>query len=199
MEVYPEALKSSAISGEDQHEQSDHLHRDATREKHHNPHGTSLRNRCTLALGVPRRRFGHAGQIGREATVQDYVATMVDVFRQARRVLRPDGVLWLNLGDTYNNRGLVGVPWRTALALQADGWHPRQAIVWHKTNAMPESVRNRPTSAHEMMFLLSRRRRYHYDGAAIAEPAAQAGRKPGGLNTRRWTLGAATGRRYARR
>lgn len=145
-------------------------------------------------------------QLGLEATPELYVAAMVEVFREVRRVLRADGTLWLNMGDCYSGgrRGkdsnstlegsrqnqaesrralgsrktglaekqLVGMPWRLALALQADGWWLRQDIIWHKPAPMPESVRDRCTKAHEYVFLLSRSKRYHYDQDSIKEPAS---------------------------
>ncbi len=151
------------------------------------------------------RDYGHAGQIGLEPTPAEYVAQMVEVFREVRRVLRDDGTLWLNLGDSYNgymanqrgtgletkrqqarkyiepgaglrtdtmkNKDLMGMPWRVAFALQADGWYLRQDIIWHKPNPMPESVRDRCTKAHEYVFLLSKSERYFYDLAAMQEPA----------------------------
>lgn len=142
-------------------------------------------------------------QIGLEPTIEAYIAALVAVFRAVHRVLRDDGTLWLNLGDTYasawpcnrrsvigqgpiangkrgdrpdrlgaglKEKDLVGIPWRVALALQADGWYLRSDIVWAKSNAMPESVRDRPTRAHEYLFLLSKRPRYYYDADAIREP-----------------------------
>lgn len=145
------------------------------------------------------RDYGTDGQIGLEATPGEYVAELVSVFREARRVLADDGTLWLNLGDSYaaargyqvpdskhrdvgngmksqippglKQKDLIGVPWRVAFALQADGWYLRQDIIWHKPNPMPESVRDRPTKAHEYLFLLSKSERYYYDADAIAEPA----------------------------
>ena len=150
------------------------------------------------------------GELGLEPTPEAYVANMVAVFREARRVLRDDGTLWLNLGDSYaanggahggrldNQRGvgakrthesgggdqgqrrapgglkpkdLIGIPWRVAFALQADGWYLRSDIIWHKPNPMPESVTDRPTKAHEYLFMLSKAERYYYDSNAIAEPA----------------------------
>lgn len=152
------------------------------------------------------RDYGHAGQIGLEATPEAYVEKLVDVFREVRRVLRDDGTLWLNIGDSYNNfrsqmgpgqqihgrekmngkpaeksrrrgwrslkeKDLVGIPWRVAFALQSDGWYLRQDIIWHKPNPMPESVTDRCTKAHEYVFLLSKSARYHFDAAAIKEPA----------------------------
>jgi DNA modification methylase len=207
------------------------------------------------------RDYGVAGQIGLETTPEEYVSKMVGVFREVRRVLRPDGVLWLNIGDCYatgagkagecpgggeqgtrwrgeanrirddkrgyrgerlaNGRGdqpailrvktralrdgshcgkhtaiaaigpmtqpnrmpisglkpkdLVGIPWRIAFALQADGWWLRSDVIWSKPNPMPESVRDRPTKAHEYLFLLTKSQEYFYDDKAIREPMAKAG------------------------
>ena len=164
------------------------------------------------------RDYGHDGQIGLEATPEAYVARMVEVFREVRRVLREDGTCWLNMGDSYNNRcsarksshqtglgfesedlskswvdlkaegrtrmslqggeyslkekDLVGIPWRVAFALQADGWWLRQDIIWHKPNPMPESVRDRCTKAHEYVFLLTKSERYFYDAEAIKEQSS---------------------------
>jgi len=152
------------------------------------------------------RDYGHDGQIGLEPTPDEYVSKMVQLFREVRRVLRDDGTLWLNLGDSYSAGGrgggakgsiqsgnigsmtgsvfdawkvpgfkpknLLGIPWRVALALQADGWYLRQDIIWHKPNPMPESVTDRCTKAHEYIFLLSKSEKYHFDAEAIAEPAA---------------------------
>jgi DNA modification methylase len=153
------------------------------------------------------RDYGVPGQLGLEKTPDEYVAKMVDVFRAVHRVLRDDGTLWLNLGDSYGgDRGnktaapdnkhrvlgngspssvvrdfdfrkqLVGIPWRVAFALQADGWFLRSDIIWHKPNPMPESVTDRPTKAHEYLFLLSKSPTYYYDAAAIAEESIHAGR-----------------------
>jgi DNA modification methylase len=161
-------------------------------------------------------------QIGLESTPDEYVAALVSVFRGVRRVLRDDGTVWLNLGDSYANTGnpgqdfskskvgyggrgrgvlggqpskdippglkpkdLVGVPWRVAFALQADGWYLRQDIIWHKPNPMPESVTDRCTKAHEYVFLLSKSARYYYDADAIKEPvlAASAERASKGFRT----------------
>lgn len=121
------------------------------------------------------RDYGHDGQIGLEATPDAYVTAMVEVFRCVRDVLADDGVLWLNLGDSYGARKqLLGIPWRVALALQADGWILRQDIVWAKPNPMPESVTDRCTKAHEYIFLLSKNERYFYDHEAVKEPASPA-------------------------
>jgi DNA modification methylase len=147
------------------------------------------------------RDYGHDGQIGLEKTPDEYVARLVDVFREVRRVLRDDGTLWLNLGDSYGGssnsggkncndggpavrivglkskasgmhpKNLLGIPWRVAFALQADGWYLRQDIIWHKPNPMPESVTDRCTKAHEYVFLLSKQARYYYDADAVKEVA----------------------------
>lgn len=151
------------------------------------------------------RDYGHDGQIGLEPTPDEFVAELVSVFREVRRVLRDDGTLWLNLGDSYasdfkgtgglnskqpTNAGslyaprkfnhgakpkdLLGIPWRVAFALQADGWYLRSDIIWSKPNPMPESVTDRPTKAHEYVFLLSKSPRYFYDADAIREKLADA-------------------------
>ena len=150
------------------------------------------------------RDYGAAGQIGLEATPELFVARLVEVFREARRVLRGDGTLWLNLGDSYATRwgsrrdegragmgaegrdrsgavpsglkekDLVGIPWMVAFALRADGWYLRSDIIWSKPNPMPESVTDRPTKAHEYLFLLSKSERYFYDADAIKEPLSES-------------------------
>jgi DNA modification methylase len=155
------------------------------------------------------RDYGVDGQIGLEQTPDAFVSEMVSVFREVRRVLRDDGTLWLNLGDSYSSGGrktrdpgqsklhpaftgegnattnwrpddgakpkdLIGIPWRVAFALQADGWYLRQDIIWHKPNPMPESVRDRCTKAHEYIFLLSKSERYYFDGEVIQEPVARS-------------------------
>lgn len=150
------------------------------------------------------RDYGNDGQIGLEETPEAFVQKLVEVFREVRRVLRDDGTLWLNLGDSYasSNDGskpqtglrvqpsnevsksyrkmsdgikpkdLIGIPWRVAFALQADGWYLRQDIIWHKPNPMPESVTDRCTKAHEYIFLLSKSARYYYDAEAVSEAAS---------------------------
>lgn len=150
------------------------------------------------------RDYGVDGQIGLEQTPDEYVAKLVAVFREVRRVMRDDGTLWLNLGDSYASGGratrdvddklpsrgmgirpadgakpkdLLGIPWRVAFALQADGWYLRQDIIWHKPNPMPESVRDRCTKAHEYIFLLSKSPRYYFDVEAIKEPAVKKPQK----------------------
>lgn len=117
------------------------------------------------------RDYGHDGQIGLEPSPDEYVAKMVEVFRAVWRILRDDGTVWLVLGDTYRNKQPLGVPWRVAFALQADGWYLRQEIIWHKANCVPESVKDRCTRTHEHIFLLAKRAKYHYDYQAMQEPA----------------------------
>lgn len=125
------------------------------------------------------RDYGHEGQIGLEGTVQAYVDRMVAVLHECRRVLRDDGTMWLNVGDSYGDgKQLLGIPWRLALAAQADGWVLRQDIIWHKPAPMPESVTDRCTKAHEYVFLLTKSPRYFYDAEAVSEPAI-CDRKPG--------------------
>lgn len=109
-------------------------------------------------------------QLGMEDTHEEFVQNLVTVFREVKRVLRDDGTVWLNLGDSYApNKQLVGIPWRVALALQSDGWYLRQDIIWHKPNPMPESVKDRCTKAHEYIFLLSKSPKYYFDNEAIKE------------------------------
>ncbi len=118
------------------------------------------------------RDYGCAGQIGLEETPDYYVAKLVEVFREVKRVLRDDGTVFLNLGDSYGKeKQLLGIPWRVAFALQADGWYLRQDIIWHKPNPMPESVTDRCTKAHEYIFLLSKSPKYYFDSDAIKEDA----------------------------
>ena len=155
------------------------------------------------------RDYGVDGQLGLEPTPEEYVENMVEVFREVKRVLRKDGTLWLNLGDSYaanrtyqvastlmngdatnkaqacSGRGMkasdfgmkpknmIGIPWRVAFALQSDGWYLRSDIIWAKPNPMPESVQDRPTKAHEYIFLLSKSARYFYDAEAIKEEAKE--------------------------
>ena len=137
------------------------------------------------------RDYGHDGQIGLEQTPDDYVSEMVEVFAEVRRVLRDDGVLWLNLGDTsLPGKQIAGIPWRVAFALQADGWILRQDIIWSKPNPMPESVKDRCTKSHEYLFLLIKSNRYYFDDLAIAEPATT---KPGATWAERKAAGATAG------
>ena len=124
------------------------------------------------------RDYGHAGQLGLETTPDDFVAAMVEVFREVHRVLADDGTLWLNLGDSYGAaKQLLGIPWRVAFALQADGWYLRQDIIWHKPNPMPESVTDRCTKAHEYIFLFSKKPRYYFDAEAISQPLAESSKQ----------------------
>jgi DNA modification methylase len=178
------------------------------------------------------RDYGVAAQIGLEETLGDYVASLVDVFRAIRRVLRPDGTLWLNLGDSYSAGGSRSngyddgrvnreqrraapfvpglkpkdrmlIPARVAIALQADGWWVRDEIVWHKPNPMPSSVTDRTTSAHEMVYLLTKQARYFYDADAIREEVtgnahSRGGRDvPAGWNAASFEQGAGRGARTA--
>lgn len=134
------------------------------------------------------RDYGHAGQLGLEDTPEEYVANMVEVFGLVRDLLADDGVLWLNIGDSYNSgigkhdglkpKDLIGIPWMLAFALRTNGWYLRQDIIWHKPNTMPESVRDRCTKAHEYIFLLSKSERYFYDYEASKEAAVSE--KPSG-------------------
>jgi DNA modification methylase len=128
------------------------------------------------------RDYGVEGQLGMEDTPEQFVANLVEVFREVRRVLRDDGTLWLNLGDSYaaqssglpagiKHKDLVGIPWMTAFALRADGWYLRQDIIWAKKHTMPESVEDRCTKSHEYLFLLSKSPDYYFDHEAIKEPS----------------------------
>ena len=109
-------------------------------------------------------------QIGLEPTPELFIAKMVEVFAAVRRVMRPDATLWLNLGDAFDSKQLLGMPWRVALALQADGWWLRSDIIWHKPNPMPESMTDRPTKSHEHVFLLTKRANYYFDNEAVRDP-----------------------------
>lgn len=130
------------------------------------------------------RDYGIEGQIGLEKTPEEYIAKLVEVFREVWRVLKRNGTLWLNLGDCYAGNGLVsvglkskdliGIPWRMAFALRADGWYLRSDIIWAKPNPVPESVKDRPTRAHEYIFLLTKSECYYYNAEAIAEPLAKS-------------------------
>ena len=118
-------------------------------------------------------------QLGLEETPEKFVENLVNVFREVRRVLRDDGTVWLNLGDSYSSepkkpKDLIGIPWRVAFALQADGWYLRQDIIWHKPNPMPEPVKDRCTKSHEYIFLLSKSPKYYYDYEAIKTKAPDA-------------------------
>ena len=108
-------------------------------------------------------------QLGLEETPEEFVANLVKVFSEVKRVLKSSGTCWLNLGDTYHNKSLAGIPWRVAFALQSDGWYLRQDIIWAKPNPMPESVQDRCTKSHEYIFLLTKSPKYFYDADAVKE------------------------------
>lgn len=117
-----------------------------------------------------QREYHGDNEIGREKTPQEYVARLTEVFREARRVLKPTGTFWLVLGDKYDRGRLLGMPWRVALSLADDGWILRRDIIWHKPNAMPSAAKNRPTVDHEYIFFFVRTSSYFYDADAIREP-----------------------------
>lgn len=108
-------------------------------------------------------------EIGRERDENSYISNLVEIFRLLRTKLKPDGLLWLNLGDTYRDKSLLGIPWRVALSLQEDGWILRSDVIWYKPNAMPSSIKDRPTTDHEYIFMLAKNREYFYDADAIRE------------------------------
>ena len=150
------------------------------------------------------RDYGVDGQIGLEETPEEYIVRLVEVFREVKRVLRDDGTLWVNIGDSYAGSGkggqsenkksknwqpayvnkgclyglkqkdLIGIPWMLAFALRTDGWYLRQEIIWAKPNPMPESVTDRCTKSHESIFLFSKSRNYYFDADAIADPVAES-------------------------
>ncbi len=122
------------------------------------------------------RDYGVSGQIGLEPTLKDWVERQLEVFREVRRILREDGTLWVNLGDSYSTgpfkpKDLVGQPWMLAFALREDGWFLRQDIIWSKPAPMPESVRDRFTKSQEYLFLLTKRSRYYWNMAGAQERA----------------------------
>lgn len=158
------------------------------------------------------RDYGIAGQIGLEESVRDYISSLVQMFEEVRRVLRDDGILWLNIGDSYTSGGrtwrapdkknpgramdvrpptpdglkpkdLIGVPWRLAFALQEAGWYLRADTIWHKPNCQPESVKDRPTRSHEYVFLLSKSERYYYNQDAARGPNGRNRRTVWDINT----------------
>lgn len=146
------------------------------------------------------RDYGIDGQIGLEPTIDQYLHRLLAVFTEVKRVLKDDGVLWVNIGDAYTsgNRGyrahdnknparamdcgrpdtpdglkkkdLIGIPWKLAFLLQSDGWYLRSDIIWHKPNAMPESVKDRPVRSHEYIFMLTKSEKYYYDYTSVLEP-----------------------------
>jgi site-specific DNA-methyltransferase (adenine-specific) len=123
------------------------------------------------------RDYGVDGQIGLEDTPEAFVARLVEVFREVRRVLRDDGTLWLNLGDSYANKQRLMIPARVALAMQSDGWMLRDEIIWHKPRTTPAPVKDRTVAAHEMVYLFAKRPVYYFDYLAIEEAAAYPGQK----------------------
>lgn len=117
-----------------------------------------------------QRDYSTAIQIGNEPTAEQYIMRLNEVFTQALRILKPTGTLWLNLGDKYDKGELLGLPWRVAFALKGAGWLLRSDIIWHKPNAVPSSVKNRPTTDHEYVFLFAKSPNYFYDIDSIREP-----------------------------
>jgi len=132
-----------------------------------------------------QRDYRGEGQVGQETTPDEYVQRLTEIFSECRRVLKPSGSLWLVLGDKYVAGELLGTPWRVALALKDDGWILRSDIIWHKPNAMPSSVKTRPTTDHEYVFFFTKAKDYFYDGDAIREPHVtftEKSRMKGGRN-----------------
>lgn len=152
-----------------------------------------------------KRDYGYDGQIGAEESLDEYIEDLVKVFRVVKKKLKSDGTFWLNVGDSYTSgnrtwraedkknparemsyrpktpgglkpKDLIGIPWRLAFALQADGWYLRSDIIWYKPNCQPESVKDRPTQSHEYVFLFSKSEDYYYDYESIKEPAAEKGK-----------------------
>jgi DNA modification methylase len=152
-----------------------------------------------------KRDYGYDGQIGAEESLNEYIHDLVKVFRVVKKKLKTDGTFWLNVGDSYTSgnrtwraedkknparemsyrprtpgglkpKDLIGIPWRLAFALQADGWYLRSDIIWYKPNCQPESVKDRPTQSHEYIFLFSKSEDYYYDYESIKEPAAEKGK-----------------------
>lgn len=117
-----------------------------------------------------QRDYSATDQIGNEPSVEAYIESLRDVFSECSRVLRDNGTFWLNLGDKYDDGDLLGMPWRVVFALKQGGWLLRSDIIWHKPNAMPSSVKNRPTTDHEYVFFFVKSSEYYYDIDAIREP-----------------------------
>jgi len=171
---------------------------------------------CQMCITSPPywslRNYQISGQIGLESSVSDYLQSLLNVFRQVRRVLKEDGTLWVNIGDSYTSGGrtwrapdkknpiramdvrpptpeglkpkdLIGIPWRLAFALQADGWYLRTDIIWSKPNCQPESVKDRPTRCHEYVFLLSKSERYVYNSDKVRGPNGRNLRTVWDINT----------------
>lgn len=116
------------------------------------------------------RDYGHPEQLGLEETPEDYIRRLLAVLREVRRVLRPGGSLYLNLGDTYRGKSLLGIPWRVARELTRRGWYLRNAIVWHKPHGLPSAIKDRLTNRYELLFHLTRSRRYFFDLDPIRVP-----------------------------
>lgn len=161
------------------------------------------------------RDYGIPYQIGAESNLEEYIDNLTEIFREVRRTLSDDGLLWLNIGDSYTSgnrtwrdkdkknpargmkyrpptpdglkpKDLIGIPWRLAFALQSDGWYLRSDVIWYKPNCQPESVKDRPTRAHEYLFLFSKSEKYNYDYESIKEPS----KSKKGLRNRRtiWSI-----------
>ena len=151
-----------------------------------------------------KRDYGYSEQIGAEDDLNEYIQHLVSIFASLRNKLKDDGTLWLNIGDSYTSgnrkwraqdkknhartmsyrpptpnglksKDLIGIPWRVALALQAEGWYLRSDIIWYKPNCQPESVKDRPTQSHEYIFMFSKNEDYYYDYEIIKEEAAVKG------------------------
>ena len=197
-----------------EHIQSENKHGGERADRNQEGYKKQYKNICSKCGAFRKDK-----QLGLERTPEEYVARMVEIFREVRRVLRKDGTLWLNLGDSYNShscgngnvggiegnrknkkdntanthrgnvglkdKDLVGIPWRVAFALQADGWYLRQDIIWHKPNPMPESVTDRCTKSHEYVFLMSKSAKYYYDHEAIKEPSTTFENRPPGVERNR--------------
>lgn len=124
------------------------------------------------------RDYGKSGQLGRESTPKEYIENLIKVFDEVYRVLMDDGTLWLNIGDIYarkaqegiKKKDLIGIPWMLAFALRERGWYLRSDIIWRKTNAMPEGVKDRPTRCYEHLFLLAKSPQYYFDHTALQQP-----------------------------
>jgi DNA modification methylase len=208
----------------------DTIMRTGRKDQDRNTRNTDGRNPLMQGVvGAPKMEGRHnicsacgawRGELGLEPTPELYVAHITQILREARRVLREDGTLWLNIGDSYGtgttaprqpgSRGisantqlaqdlvsraggvakqLIGIPWRVAFALQADGWCLRQDIIWHKPNPMPESVKDRCTKSHEYIFLLTKSARYYFNSEAITEPGViPAGTRGAKGGSQRWSM-----------
>jgi DNA modification methylase len=131
--------------------------------------GIKIQSCITSPPYLGLRDYGHESQIGQEKSIEAHIKALLEVFGGVKEILNDDGLLFVNYGPSYNNGNLTGIPWRLAFALQEQGWILRSEIIWHKPNAMPESVKNRPTNAHETIFMLSKKLKYYYDHVAVIE------------------------------